>query len=96
LTLLLKIFDIASDIDSSGDGVTGEPNGLLLSLVLVAEGGTDIGLSSKARAVVAAALGCGAATDPRRAGLRPPENLEVIDRRDAREPGRKGDGKLGV
>jgi hypothetical protein len=28
-------------------------------------------------------------------GMRPPENLEVVDNREAREPGRSGDGCTG-
>lgn len=45
------------------------------------------------KAVVADALDCEAVTVAK-TGMRPTENREVEERRDAREPGRKGDGML--
>lgn len=88
--MFLSILDIPSDIEPSGDGVDGLPNGFS------PEDGEDIkGWSVKA--IVGAAFPLGEPDEPDpRAGMRPPENLEVVDRRDAREPGRKGDGNPGA
>jgi len=47
------------------------------------------------KAVVADALDSEAVTVAR-TGMRPTENREVVERRDAREPGRNGDGTLGA
>jgi hypothetical protein len=46
------------------------------------------------RAVVADALDCEAVTVAK-TGIRPTENRDVVERRDAREPGRSGDGTIG-
>jgi len=82
---------MASVMDSSGDGVTGDIKGLS------AEEG-DAAITWSVIAVVGAAFeGWEEATDPR-AGIRPTENLDVVDKREEREPGRKGTGEgiLGV
>lgn len=47
------------------------------------------------KAVVADALDCEAPTVAK-TGMRPTENREVAERRDAREPGRNGDGTPGA
>ena len=79
------MFDKASVIDSSGDGVTGDLKGLST------EG--DSAIIWSVTAVVGAAFeGWEEATVPR-VGIRPTENLDVVDRREAREPGRKGEGE---
>lgn len=60
--------------------MVGDINGLL---------SVDDGDTAKAcslSAVVGAALVCGA-----NVGIRPTENLDVVDSREAREPGRRGD-----
>jgi len=77
---------MASMIDSSGDGVTGDIKGLSTE-----EG--DAVITWSVIAVVGAAFeGWEEATDPR-TGIRPTENLEVVDKREEREPGRKGKGE---
>lgn len=78
---------IPSDKDPSGEGVTGEPNGFP-SL----EGDDDNSIWS-ANAVVGGALAA-PGEDPS-VGIRP-ENLEVVDNREARDPGRNGDGWLEI
>jgi hypothetical protein len=75
--------DIASDIDSSGEDVSGDLNGLLSAV----DG--DCARTCSLRAVVAAALATDPATIPR-LGLRFTENLDAVDSREAREMGRRG------
>jgi len=67
---------------SADEGDGGEPNGLPS-----AEGveGATVGCSSDSAVV-------GAALPAANAGNRTPENLEAVDNRDARDPGRSGDG----
>lgn len=77
-----KLF-IPSVTEPSGDGVTGDPNGLP-SL----EGEEDRSVWS-AKAVVGRALPAPGDEVPS-AGIRP-ENFEAVDNREAREPGRSGD-----
>lgn len=84
LCRLNKLF-IPSDTDPSGDGVTGDPNGFP-SL----DGDDDKSVWS-VRAVVGGAF-VAPGEDPS-VGRRP-ENLEVVDNREARDPGRNGDGWL--
>lgn len=91
LLLLLMMFAIPSDIDPSGEGVLGSPKGFP---------SPDDGEDTKGRsdsAVVGAALAIGEpdTTFPK-AGTRPTENLEVDDIRDARDPGRSGEGTPGA
>jgi len=80
---------IPSETDSSGDDITGDSNGLP-SLE-----DTEEATACSVKAVVADALDCEAATVAK-TGMRPTENREVVESRDAREPGRNGDGKLGA
>lgn len=79
-----------SDIDSSGDE---EPNGLL------SPGEVEVGLvdCSSDNAVVGAALAVPEepAIAPANTGNRAPDNFDADDIRDARDPGRKGDGAEG-
>lgn len=81
--LRFKKLSTPSDTDSSRGGVTGKPNGLP-SL----EGEEDNNVWS-ANAVVGGALDPPGKELPS-AGIRP-ENFEVVDNREAREPGRRGD-----
>lgn len=74
---------------SGGGGVTGDLNGLS-----VIEDG-EAAMACSVSAVVAAALDCEVITAPR-AGIRLTENLDVVESLDARDPGRKGEGMLGV
>lgn len=87
--VVLRLCPATSGRDCSGDGVTGDSNGLpSLEDVEEATAGSD-------RAVVADALDCEPVTVAK-TGMRPTENREVVERRDAREPGRNGDGTLGT
>lgn len=72
-----------SDTDPSGEGVTGEPNGFP-SL----EGDVDKRVWS-AKAVVGGAFAA-PGEDPPSVGILP-ENLDVVDIREARDTGRNGD-----
>lgn len=82
-----------SEIDPSGDGVMGDPNGLANS---AGEGEETI--RSSERAIVGAALAAFGDPDAAlpKAGRRPTENLDVVDIREALEPGRKGEGNPGT
>ena len=80
---------MASVIDSSGEAVVGDPNGLF-SVLLCEDAASVCSLS----AVVGAAFGWEPATKPR-VGNRPTENLDAVDKRDEREPGRRG-GRLDI
>ena len=55
----------------------------------------DEATACSVKAVVADALGCETVTVAK-TGIRPTENREVVERREAREPGRNGDGTLGT
>lgn len=90
--LEFRIFDMPSEIDPSGDGVTGELNGFDSP----DEGEEDI-MGCSDRAIVGAAFAAlgELATALPRAGRRPTENLDVEDSREARDPGRSGDGTPG-
>lgn len=80
---------IASVIDSSGDGVVGDiTNGLPSGDS--GGGGLPAACFASVSAVVGAALLCAPST-----GRRPPEKRDVVDNRDAREPGRSGDAGAG-
>lgn len=91
LCLGLRIFAMPSDIDPSGEGVLGKPKGFPSP----DDGEEASGWSD--RAIVGAAF---AIVDPEtafpRAGSRFTENREVLDIRDAREPGRSGEGTPGT
>jgi hypothetical protein len=80
--------DTASSIDSSGEDVRGDRKGLF------SEGDGDSARTCSLRAVVAAALGRDPDAIPR-VGFRLTENLDVMDNREPREPGRR-DGVLVV
>jgi hypothetical protein len=90
--LCLRTFDTPSDIESSGEGVVGLLNGFAS-----AEEGDDESISCSARAVVGGAF---VPEEPDealpRGGMRPTENREVVEMRDAREPGRKGELSAGA
>ena len=89
LRLLIRAFVILSDIDASGNGVLGSANGFPSP-----EGEDTTGCSVSA--VVGAAFGIGeAVAPPVKGGTRLTENLEVLDIREAREPGRSGEGITG-
>lgn len=92
LPLLFRAFAIPSDIDPSGDGVLESPKGFPSP-----EEGEDDTSACSVSAVVGAAFGIDEpVTPPARGGTRPTENLEVADIRDAREPGRSGEGMTGA
>ena len=77
-------FVMASVIDSSGEAVVGDPNGLFSVVV-----GEDVASVCSLSAVVAAAFGWDPAANPR-VGNRATENLDAVDKRDERETGRRG------
>jgi hypothetical protein len=86
-------FIMPSGIDpSAAEGLVGLPKGLTSPTV----GGDIKGWSDNA--VVGAAFAALGEPDEElpSGGMRPTENLEVVDKRDAREPGRNGDGTLGA
>jgi hypothetical protein len=87
--VVLRLWPATSGRDCSGDGVTGDSNGL--PSLEDAEEATACSF----KAVVADALDCEVVTVAK-VGMRPTENREVVERREAREPGRNGDGKLGT
>ena len=74
-----------SEIVSLGEGVTGERKGFPSFDV-----GEEDAIRSSVNAVVGAALGVPVDTLPN-AGIRPTENREVEEMRDAREFGRRGE-----
>ena len=86
------MFAVPSDIDPSGDGVLEKPKGFPSP-----EEGEDDSSACSVRAVVGAAFGIEEPVTPTaRGGARLTENLEVTDIRDAREPGRSGEGMTGA
>jgi hypothetical protein len=91
--LLFRIkLDIPSKTEPSGDGVAGDVNGL--------SGDEGEGIECRSvRAVVAAAFAM-APEDEEEAlpmsGIRPTENLDPAEPREARDPGRKGEERLGI
>lgn len=88
LRLLIRAFAIPSDIDPSGDGVLESPKGFASP-----DEGEDETSGCSVSAVVGAAFGIEEPlTPPTRDGTRPTENLEAVDMREAREPGRSGEG----
>jgi hypothetical protein len=88
---MLSTFAIPSDIDPSGEGVLGRPKGFPSPEDgEEANGGSD-------KAIVGAALAIGEPdTAFPRAGIRFTEKREALDIRDAREPGRSGEGTPGA
>jgi cyclophilin family peptidyl-prolyl cis-trans isomerase len=92
LRLFIRLFAIPSDIDPSGDGVLESPKGFPSP-----DEGEDETSGCSVSAVVGAAFGIEEPlTPPTRGGTRPIENLEVVDMREAREPGRSGEGMTGA
>lgn len=92
LRLPNRAFAMPSDIDPSGDGALDSPKAFPSP-----EEGEDDTSACSVSAVVGAAFDIGEpVAPPARGGTRTTENLEVLDIREAREPGRSGDGITGA
>lgn len=79
---------MASEIESSGEGVVGETKGFAASY----DDGEEPAIGCSTNATVGAALLEETDATAPKVGILPTENREVVESREARDPGRRGDG----